>query len=688
MLDRDFEKLLEESCSDERIDRFKESHLEPFEYFDYAGSEEKSLKFQGQIIKKMTFMYSSWNQNTGPTAVIQFTLTPSDSSADKAKKIIITKSIKVEKMNELVNAFLKRGIQPDLTFTDMGVDPISWFNTSMRTIYADNITKFKNDPYITYRLLHLDIMNAIEHIIKEYGLDKVNIVDAGCGDGILPKLLEGRLQEQKKEAKIVGYDQLEQNIDDCKLDYKGQCQFLTGNSLALNSLLTDWKEHNILHKEWPTVLTFSGSLTRKVLPHGFEAAQVLQQAALNEVDYIIGGGHTVPLLTKAMMKRIGYKKVPIEAKHLLPNVGSFFTYQKLTLEEILQNKIKKIQNRKILDLTLSPNPEKILQILSQRGFINDNLESIDLSFCNLTPELIAELNKISDKLPNLKVIYWHWENDNTTQFIEQFAGRFTDVITRTIPTTQDWYLMRGKGFYASLQSTDQAPALYLPKLFGSRNDTNHVSSPKLERKDASTDIWMSNFGNFLKNNPDKMNIKLILKYISYGLGLRQEASPFENLEAILSTIGEKNREIHLTNLKSDVAFIQREQQNYICELKAEVDNGNYGCLPELIYVYHNGLTTWQVTGNKPQADSTFSNARYNKPFSPENSEEYLKELLKMYHDLAQTNPNFDPEVMKSISEWHLINAKIPTEIRISLTNEYVKLWSESGPEKRGRSSAL
>jgi hypothetical protein len=177
-------------------------------------------------------------------------------------------------------------------------------------------------------------------------------------------------------------------------------------------------------------------------PSGLSAIKSLQSAALNNIHYLIGGGVGEPMINNFIAKRVGYKKVPLDNFDIGENNENFFAYELMAPDEILQNKIKKMDRRGLLDLTLCPNPDKMIENLIESRKFKDSLT------CDMTDSLIQQLKAIILAYPKIKFIYWHHDINCINEFAFNFSG-LANIVSMNL-VYLDGYLMAPRSFFSSL----------------------------------------------------------------------------------------------------------------------------------------------------------------------------------------------------------------------------------------------
>lgn len=281
-----------------------------------------------------------------------------------------------------------------------GQTAIRWNDGQMNEIYSkstDNVDEH-------YEESHMRMINAIERIIESNQIkDKINIIDAGCGTGLFIKSLSEKFGVDK--AHLIGFDFNKDSINDAVLvNEKSDAHFLVGDMNDFNAVFS--KASAYFNENAPTFVTLSGSLTRLVLRGTFQSVKILKNLFLTEhVKYLVGCGVGEPLINKHIAKQIGFD---LEIPH--GNTQKLFTCRKLSMDEIVSRKLKKLTQYNTLDLSLSPIPEILLSQPTILKSLKEN-SIIDISFTKTSDELFRQINAIISSNPSIKVIFWHESNE-------------------------------------------------------------------------------------------------------------------------------------------------------------------------------------------------------------------------------------------------------------------------------------
>lgn len=442
-------------CDKERTDVFqyfmpsleRDKYEHGFDYYDLKIDSPNQFIFNNKAVKKIRLMHSQAKYKAS-SGCIYF------SFIDGSKE---TRSIHDDYLH-IVEAAIAQCTSKNKTFnfrfTNPGQNCAPWKRTYMSSIYSDNEPTWEQklfDPTITspkenYRVLHARIINNITAILENNPTFNFNIIDGGCGEGDLLYSLENKLAEKKiqNNVNLFGFDYNADNIQKCQRRHKGKCQFSEGNLLNIDKIIADAKQKGILNPKYATLVILSGSLTNCVLHNAFEAALVLQKIKLSSVDVIIGGGHGTPFINHFMLKRIGYNLTTDYSS----NDQSYFICWQFNKQEILQNKINKINKSIFLDLTLHPAPEQCINDLCEQKIILDGL-TIDLSYCQPTESLLSCVTDINKKFPNIQWVFWHWDLQAINLVVKALGSSAKLDIKRT---TEDSYLLSTRRFFNSVMS--------------------------------------------------------------------------------------------------------------------------------------------------------------------------------------------------------------------------------------------
>jgi len=332
-----------------------------------------------------------------------------------------------------------------------------WDVCTTEDIY--NVAKKNVEQY--YVGLHQEITRIVISILQAQPKQSIAIVDGGCGDkGSLLFQLENEIKMNYREShvKLMGFDFNKNNIKKCNTvanSLKSDCDFVTGDLINTNQVINEWrKTKNAFHRA-SIILTLSGSLTRLVLNDGFQGLQALKSIAMNHhVDYIVGGGVGEPFLDNFIMKHIGYKSSTIKSKLI-----NFFYYIKMSETEVTSFRKKKLDKYRILNLALSPDPVKLFNSLMKYLPLHFSVRPviIDLSFTDLSDDLIAKLGYYLSQNNNVNLVFWHNDFNLIIKFVKTFIETKDPILAKVKITSlkhidDDGYLMSSRLFYSALHS--------------------------------------------------------------------------------------------------------------------------------------------------------------------------------------------------------------------------------------------
>jgi len=340
--------------------------------------------------------------------------------------------VKLNRIERLKEYFDQLGTTVEKVFSRRNGKAHEWQTKSQIQIYAKQV-KLSNDVICAnsiYNLLHKKIIESIiQLLINEPDCD-FNIVDSGCGNGVLLKSLEteialASLAKKLPLCQLFGFDFNGENIRDSTAGYRGQCYFFTADICDYSNVVKQIEsilpqaDHNV--RPVKTILIMSGVLTRLVLNdvhHGLTALTAITQS--QSVDYLIGGGAGEPMINGHLAKQFGYSSLQSQPISSFIHNGNFFYYRKMQPAELVNYKLDKLRKKNILDLTFYSHPLTILnQLIAEVN--NDTI--IDLSYSQYTDEIEQFLDAIIDLHPRVKLIFQHCHNEQATKFVSHFQGK-------------------------------------------------------------------------------------------------------------------------------------------------------------------------------------------------------------------------------------------------------------------------
>ncbi|ASQ46785.1 class I SAM-dependent methyltransferase [Legionella clemsonensis] len=619
-----FAKLLEATLLPERKDGFLFPFPQSFLFYDVKIDHPNQFLIHGEPVRKLRLLYQSQNQHNP--------LLPSPAACyihyEHGKKEV--RSIDPDKVQEVLKSFRKYSGNSIQTFSRMNEDQLNWQENSMRCVYQQQ-TK---DPEVFYTELHEKIITGIEMIAARESLQRLNIVDGGCGDGKLLKKIEGRFSGNITfKMKLLGFDFNQENVAACRQNYAGQCNFIEGDLLQIQRLIQDSKAKGWINPDWPILLTLSGSLTRLVLKNGFDASHVLMQTSASQVNYLVGGGVGEPLTTSWMLKQVGYKSNPIpvsEGHH-------FFSYQQQQRLDFLAAKLARLQKTNRLELALCPNPVEAL--LAMQPYLQHD-SSIDLSFLPLTKELIEALTKVLELRPTLKLIFWHPQQEAVKQFLEHFFLK-AEVTVKILK--QDATLLSSHRFYTLLKGANPTDFI----------DYETIYQFILGYFDKALSMERINY--------EKCEMVLMHKII------KSITEP--NTIVLKETDDDRPRVLVITKSAEDEELIKNYFFNFIASCEKEIMANNLRMLPLVIFWYQKGFNLGSPFGD-------YDVQEVNR-FIPE---------INLYAYLAKHHTKkFDNKAMEMLAKWTIMTKTKPdSEARKAGMAELELLWpTESNTSSLG-----
>lgn len=319
-------------------------------------------------------------------------------------------------------------------------------NTEKALDWKDGIQPhYHQRTYKNYEMMGLSISNTIDSLLTNPEAI-INLIDIGCGEG---QFLINHIAKMPN-INWIGIDLSDNNIRYAKekTSKEQKDRFIVGNMLDINSIINRAIKEKKLDPDAPFVITSLGSITRMVLPNGFTAAQVLQELyKIENLHVVFGGGVNVPIITNHIAKRIGFKLAMNGPPY------NMFSLEKLDGQEILTNKMNKIKKSQLLDLSLSPIPEKILKHKAILKEIHESKKpiTIDVSYCQLNDTLLEVLLKImnENKPGSIKLKYYDASPLQVTQFEKHFSQYVDHIDTYQAGESEDILLVAPKRFFDS-----------------------------------------------------------------------------------------------------------------------------------------------------------------------------------------------------------------------------------------------
>lgn len=579
--------------------------------------------------------------------------------------------------SSLAKKFIDSGAEKEKMFARRSHGKnIDWEKATAGEVYQQQA----EDTVEFYNQLYNKIINSIVSIIDTKKKSPMIIVDGGCGDrGELLFKIENELQVNNiaEHVKLMGFDFNKENVRKCndvKSSHVGtNCDFVTGDLMLTKDVINTWENDYDIEKDTPIILTLSGSLTRLVLKDGFQGLAALKNIALQgNVEYLVGGGVGEPLMNNYMMKKIGYKKIEVNDE----TAGKFFCYTKMNKEEILSHRKSKLNKYSILDLSLCPNPEEMFDQLIKYLHLADKPVTIDLSFTDLTADLIDKISRFAKDNKNLNLVFWHNDADQIFKFHQAFVkNQATGLNVASLKLVDDeGYLMSSRLFFSSPHS--QSSENHIPD--GLTGDDIQLQMMKILSLNVTqyefAKVLISNYVNNLIDplNDDDTVIQESLRNAvtehDREVFYRKREKEFESgKESWVQDLPKAPAMSIMTHLGSELAFkpaaslrydnalimsrdhmkkLPKVVDSYISLLEKKIfDNGEIKHLPILIELLQTGI----------RVDHSVNGAATLQAFG--NS--LLKEI-ELYHRLAN-HPlyaqSFNVDLMKALAQRRLVECK-------------------------------
>ncbi|WP_131794911.1 methyltransferase domain-containing protein [Fluoribacter gormanii] len=540
---------------------------------------------------------------------------------DKTKLAIPLNSANCLVLKEL---FKVQGCNLDRIYSRKSSLAVDWIKSNVDTVYNSEASRRdKVDEF--YDAEHLKINNEIRRILaKEPALKSINIIDGGCGNGKYINAAASTFNET--DVHLAGFDFNESNIEQAQSKYSDKGTFIKGDLLKFQEVL-DQCAH-VLDKNAPTFMVLSGSLTRLVLTDGFQALKVLQGFANSDfADYLVGCGVGEPLINRHIAKQIGYQMEPSAT-----TASQLFSCKKMTQEEFIEQKLKKLEQYNTLDLSLYHNPTALLLNQQLLKHLADD-SNIDLSFTTLTPELINRIQLIIKEKPKVKLIFWHNKMDQLQEFYDLFPEE----------NIKSLYYARDEHFLGTSRWFNSAFEPYLSDLSG------HFVSSKF------SDFYIKNL---LLNSKNERSVLHNLIHLSNVFGLGNWV--FNNTN-VLKHI--KNEKFHNTSaqkrnelVNSAVKEINSSNFELVIHILESLNLINSITEPELYYllnaskqdqyqsrIYSSDLICKTISATKNREDRVIESLKfYTRDF-----EDAYRNLINLVKNISLDTPN---EVHNSLEE--------------------------------------
>ncbi|CDZ77818.1 hypothetical protein BN59_02108 [Legionella massiliensis] len=545
---------------------------------------------------------------------------------DKTKFAIPLNSANCLVLKEL---FKVQGCNLDRIYSRKSALAVDWIKENVDTVYNSYASR-RDEVDEFYDAEHQKINNEIRRILaKEPVLKSINIIDGGCGNGKYINAASSAFNET--DVHLAGFDFNESNIEQAQSKYSDKGTFIKGDLLKFQEVLDQCA--NVLDKNAPTFMVLSGSLTRLVLTDGFQALKVLQGFANSDfADYLVGCGVGEPLINRHIAKQVGYRMEPSTT-----TASELFSCKKMTQEEFIIQKLKKLKQYNTLDLSLYHNPTALLLNQSLLKHLADD-SIIDLSFTTLTPELISTIQFIIKERPKVRLVFWH----NQIKKLQEFYDLFPEE------NIQSLYYTRGEHFLGASRWLNSTFEPDLSDLSG------HSVSSKF------SDFCIKNL---LLNSKSGRSVLLNLIHLSEQTGLRNWV--FDNTNFLEQIRNEKFYNISAQKrdelVNSAVKEINSSNFESLIYLLEKLNLINSTTDPELYYLlnlYKQNQYESGIYGSAPIC-TTIS--------STQNKEDRIIESLKFY------NRDFEDAFRNLIKRVKNIRLDTPKEVHNRL--EELVFWA-------------
>lgn len=664
-------------------------HPVQFENPDYPGS----FKINDENVSKLILIREKPEANTRDAhAVLMIKF-------QDGKRVMI--SLSLSQAGKMETMFIEYGAVKEVMFSRKSEKNIPWNEYTTETVYQNQDGK---NPEIYYDKLYAELIKIISSIRKNTKSHPMLVVDGGCGDkGTLLFKIETSLKENQVAdgVQFMGFDFNESNIINCEKEklqkVETNCFFLPGDLTKTKEVIDGWIKNNNINHACPVILTLSGSLTRLVLKDGFQGLECLKSIAQQgNIQYLIGGGVGEPLLNSFIMKQMGYK--PIQVKS---DVSKFFYYVKMTDEEVLSHRRKKLTKYNILDLSLCPDPNNLLEQLIR--YLPESRQSItvDLSFTELNDDLIQKIHEIIKSGKNINFIFWHNNPYQVLNFYQAFMkAQNSEVSVESLKLIEDEsYLMSSRVFFSSLHHPSVFNLNFSPDKV---EDNIQMQMAKvLNLNIFNHDFSKLLFSNYVDSLIQNKNENVIEKSLIQVMDLRAEserkkASLFEirnyvspqkqqssstALNYVLkdmrdrldcSMSDEYRDTLYVTKKNKTIQQINEITTSYVDSLEKKIfDQGDIKSLPLLIMMFQTGISV------EYDADSSSTHQIFGK--------DIVKEV-ELYHRLAH-HPSyaklFSPDLMKIVAQRRLMEYKPEYSESAETLNHAKALIKELFEEKSG-----
>ncbi|WP_454781729.1 methyltransferase domain-containing protein [Legionella sp. WA2022007384] len=548
---------------------------------------------------------------------------------DKTKLPIPLNSAHCLSLKELFKA---QGCNLDRIYSRKSSPAVDWIKSNVDTVYNSDASRLdKVDEF--YDAEHIKINNEIRRILaKETAPKSINIIDGGCGNGKYINAAASAFNET--DVHLVGFDFNESNIEQAQSKYPDKGTFIKGDLLKFQEVL-DQCVH-VLDKNAPTFMVLSGSLTRLVLTDGFQALKVLQGFANSDfADYLVGCGVGEPLINRHIAKQVGYRM-----ELSTTTASELFSCKRMTQEEFIKQKLKKLKQYNTLDLSLYHNPNALL--LNQqlvKHLADDSI--IDLSFTTLTPELINTIQFIIKERPKVRLVFWH----NQIQKLQDFYDLFPEENIKSLYYTIDEHFLGTSRWLNSTFEPDLSDLSghFMSSKFSDFYIKNLLLNSKNEGSVLHNLIHLSNlfgFGNWVFDNTK------VLEHIKNEKF--HNTSPQKRDELVNSAVNEMNSSnfaliIHILENLNLINRITEPELYYLLNASKQDQNQ-----PR---IYDSGLICKTISSTKNREDRVIESLKfYNRDF-----EDAYRNLIKLVKNISLDTPKEVHNRLEELVFWAIKN---------------------------------
>jgi len=333
-------------------------------------------------------------------------------------------SVDMKDRYELIKFFETHGVYPSNAFSELGGRRLAFWDTK-------NVDEFykRGGHNISYNLIH----ETLADLVADFDHEKkpVKLFVYGTGPGNDARAVLKKLKSCDIPAAAVGFDFNEGNIKDAKKFQKQSpdllCDFVQGDSVDLLKLYNQQKNNEVFSAMSPnpkTVILFSGSATRFVLEGTKEALYIFQQA-YHCADIVFSGGLEPTLLTPKMAKRCGWN-LTVKPPVLSSGSEPFFILEKIpALERVQWLKKRFDKDPTTIDLSMSADPIRDLELLQEQKLDFSKVKTIDLSYTFVPDDAIPKLKDALKPFTDKQIVIK--DNPLQTQIIKSRSPYLTAI---------------------------------------------------------------------------------------------------------------------------------------------------------------------------------------------------------------------------------------------------------------------